>query len=41
MRALKGRKIQWQAGVTSKLAQDDRMLGTRRRKRMHAAEHRL
>lgn len=26
MRALKGRKIQWQAGVTSKLAQDDRML---------------
>ncbi|MDQ2947778.1 MAG: B12-binding domain-containing radical SAM protein [Acidobacteriota bacterium] len=26
MRALKGRRIQWQAGVTSKLAQDDRML---------------
>jgi radical SAM superfamily enzyme YgiQ (UPF0313 family) len=26
MRALKGRGIQWQAGVTSKLAQDDRML---------------
>lgn len=26
MRALKGRKINWQAGVTSKLAQDDRML---------------
>ena len=26
MRALKGRNIQWQAGVTSKLAQDDRML---------------
>lgn len=26
MRALKGRSIQWQAGVTSKLAQDDRML---------------
>ncbi|MGA2893797.1 MAG: radical SAM protein [Xanthobacteraceae bacterium] len=26
MRALKGRGFQWQAGVTSKLAQDDRML---------------
>jgi radical SAM superfamily enzyme YgiQ (UPF0313 family) len=26
MRALKGRGIQWQAGVTSKLAQDERML---------------
>ncbi|TAL83626.1 MAG: B12-binding domain-containing radical SAM protein [Beijerinckiaceae bacterium] len=26
MRALKGRNIQWQAGVTSKLAQDDQML---------------
>jgi len=26
MRALKGRGINWQAGVTSKLAQDDRML---------------
>src|SRR5262245_66485537 len=26
MRALKGRNILWQAGVTSKLAQDDRML---------------
>ncbi|HEX4211345.1 MAG TPA: radical SAM protein [Candidatus Binataceae bacterium] len=26
MRALKGRGIQWQAGVTSKLAHDDRML---------------
>jgi radical SAM superfamily enzyme YgiQ (UPF0313 family) len=26
MRALRGRGIQWQAGVTSKLAQDDRML---------------
>ena len=26
MLALKGRGIQWQAGVTSKLAQDDRML---------------
>src|SRR5262249_9398033 len=26
MRALKGRGIEWQAGVTSKLAQDDRML---------------
>src|SRR5258708_11396230 len=26
MRALKGRGITWQAGVTSKLAQDDRML---------------
>ena len=26
MRALKGRGIQWQAGVTSKLAQDDGML---------------
>jgi radical SAM superfamily enzyme YgiQ (UPF0313 family) len=26
MRALKGRGLQWQAGVTSKLAQDDRML---------------
>lgn len=26
MRALKGRKLHWQAGVTSKLAQDDRML---------------
>ena len=26
MRALKGRKVRWQAGVTSKLAQDDRML---------------
>jgi radical SAM superfamily enzyme YgiQ (UPF0313 family) len=26
MRAFKGRGIQWQAGVTSKLAQDDRML---------------
>ena len=26
MRALKGRGIQWQAGVTSKLANDDRML---------------
>jgi radical SAM superfamily enzyme YgiQ (UPF0313 family) len=26
MRALKGRNIKWQAGVTSKLAQDDRML---------------
>lgn len=26
MRALKGRGVQWQAGVTSKLAQDDRML---------------
>jgi radical SAM superfamily enzyme YgiQ (UPF0313 family) len=26
MRALKGRNFQWQAGVTSKLAQDDRML---------------
>ncbi|MGH7090106.1 MAG: B12-binding domain-containing radical SAM protein, partial [Stellaceae bacterium] len=26
MRALKGRNIHWQAGVTSKLAQDDRML---------------
>jgi radical SAM superfamily enzyme YgiQ (UPF0313 family) len=26
MRALKGRNIRWQAGVTSKLAQDDRML---------------
>jgi radical SAM superfamily enzyme YgiQ (UPF0313 family) len=26
MRALIGRRIQWQAGVTSKLAQDDRML---------------
>lgn len=26
MRALKGRGIRWQAGVTSKLAQDDRML---------------
>jgi radical SAM superfamily enzyme YgiQ (UPF0313 family) len=26
MRALKGRGIQWQAGVTSKLAQDNRML---------------
>src|SRR5690606_2538949 len=26
MRALKGRGIQWQAGVTSKLAQDDEML---------------
>jgi radical SAM superfamily enzyme YgiQ (UPF0313 family) len=26
MRALKGRGIQWQAGVTSKLAQDDHML---------------
>jgi radical SAM superfamily enzyme YgiQ (UPF0313 family) len=26
MRALKGRGIKWQAGVTSKLAQDDRML---------------
>ncbi|MGO9113899.1 MAG: B12-binding domain-containing radical SAM protein [Thermoguttaceae bacterium] len=26
MRALKGRGISWQAGVTSKLAQDDRML---------------
>ncbi|MGB6288379.1 MAG: radical SAM protein [Xanthobacteraceae bacterium] len=26
MRALKGRGIQWQAGVTSKLAQEDRML---------------
>jgi radical SAM superfamily enzyme YgiQ (UPF0313 family) len=26
MRALKGRKLQWQAGVTSKLAQDDSML---------------
>ena len=25
-RALKGRGIQWQAGVTSKLAQDDHML---------------
>ena len=26
MRALKGRGVHWQAGVTSKLAQDDRML---------------
>jgi radical SAM superfamily enzyme YgiQ (UPF0313 family) len=26
MRALKGRGLRWQAGVTSKLAQDDRML---------------
>jgi hypothetical protein len=26
IRALKGRDIQWQAGVTSKLAQDDNML---------------
>jgi radical SAM superfamily enzyme YgiQ (UPF0313 family) len=26
MRALKGRKVRWQAGVTSKLAQDDSML---------------
>ena len=26
MQALKGRKVRWQAGVTSKLAQDDRML---------------
>ena len=26
MRALIGRRVQWQAGVTSKLAQDDRML---------------
>ncbi len=26
MRALRGRNIRWQAGVTSKLAQDDRML---------------
>jgi len=26
MRALRGRGFQWQAGVTSKLAQDDRML---------------
>jgi len=26
MKALKGRKVRWQAGVTSKLAQDDRML---------------
>jgi radical SAM superfamily enzyme YgiQ (UPF0313 family) len=26
MRALKGRRFHWQAGVTSKLAQDDRML---------------
>src|SRR6202040_2879875 len=26
MRAMKGRGFQWQAGVTSKLAQDDRML---------------
>ena len=26
MRALKGRGVRWQAGVTSKLAQDDRML---------------
>jgi radical SAM superfamily enzyme YgiQ (UPF0313 family) len=26
MRALKGRGLQWQAGVTSKLSQDDRML---------------
>ncbi len=26
MRALRGRKISWQAGVTSKLAEDDRML---------------
>ena len=26
MRALKGRNVRWQAGVTSKLAQDDRML---------------
>jgi radical SAM superfamily enzyme YgiQ (UPF0313 family) len=26
MRALRGRRISWQAGVTSKLAQDDRML---------------
>src|SRR5258708_38397672 len=26
MRALRGRGIQWQAGVTSKLAQDDPML---------------
>jgi radical SAM superfamily enzyme YgiQ (UPF0313 family) len=26
MRALKGRGVKWQAGVTSKLAQDDRML---------------
>jgi hypothetical protein len=26
MRAFKGRGLKWQAGVTSKLAQDDRML---------------
>src|SRR5260370_35010190 len=26
MRALRGRGVTWQAGVTSKLAQDDRML---------------
>jgi radical SAM superfamily enzyme YgiQ (UPF0313 family) len=30
MRAMRGRGLQWQAGVTSKLAQDDRMLGRRK-----------
>ena len=35
MRALKGRGFQWQAGVTSKLAQDDRMLAAQPASRRH------
>ena len=41
MRALKGRKVRWQAGVTSKLAQDDAHAGARCRERLHDALDRI
>ena len=41
MRALKGRGIHWQAGVTTKLAQDDRMLELAAESGCNFAEHRL
>ncbi len=41
MRALKGRNVRWQAGVTSKLAQDDRMLELAAEKRLHHALDRV
>ena len=41
MRCFKGRGIRWQAGVTGKLAQDDRMLELAAGERLHHVEHRL
>ena len=38
---LKGRSIRWQAGVTSKLAQDDAHAGACRRERLYHAVDRL